>query len=62
MTVPLIEVVTRSFVSNKINLVVMSVQHFFLLFISKYFIESVTNFIVFFLKTNCLITVVVNER
>lgn len=50
MTVPLIEVVTRSFVSNKINLVVMSVQHFFLLFISKYFIESVTNFIVFFLK------------
>lgn len=61
MTVPLIEVVTRSFVSNKINLVVMSVQHFFLLFISKYFIESVTNFIVF-LKTNCLITVVVNER
>lgn len=62
MTVPLIEVVTRSFVSNKINLVVMSVQHFFLLFISKYFIESVTNFIVFFFKTNCLITVVVNER
>lgn len=62
MTVPLIEVVTRSFVSNKINLVVMSVQHFFLLFISKYFIESVTNFIVFFKKTNCLITVVVNER